>query len=104
MPTTAIAHEDGREFCYVAHDDGLERREVKLGGGTPDFLEISEGLRKASRSCSTRYPGRCQDITDETLLISEAKLADGETVEELAEVPAREVNPKSRLRQADALQ
>ena len=45
-----------------------------------------------------------QDITDETLLISEAKLADGETVEELAEVPAREVNPKSRLRQADALQ
>ena len=49
VPTVAIAHEEGREFCYVVHDEGLERREVKLGEGTRDLLEISEGLHEGEQ-------------------------------------------------------
>jgi HlyD family secretion protein len=92
VPTVAIAHEDGREFCYVVHDDGLERREVKLGEGTRDLLEISEGLHEGEEVVLNPVPAEVeQDTTDETLLVSEPKLAQ-ETVEELTEAPVRRVD------------
>ena len=104
VPTVAIAHEDGREFCYVVHDDGLERREVKLGEGTLDLLEISEGLHEGEQVVLNPVHSEMEeDITDETLLITEAKLAE-DTVEEVADLPAREVDPKVPHRQVDALQ
>jgi HlyD family secretion protein len=85
VPTVAIAHEDGREFCYVVHDDGLERREVKLGEGTRDLLEINEGLHEGEEVVLNPVVSEVeQDTTDETLLVSEPKLAQ-DTVGNVAE-------------------
>lgn len=44
IPPEALTVEDGHDFCYVAHEDELERREVKLGQATRDYLEVTEGL------------------------------------------------------------
>jgi HlyD family secretion protein len=49
VPAEAVAFEDGREVCYVAHEDGLERREVTLGEGTEDLLEICKGLHEGEQ-------------------------------------------------------
>jgi HlyD family secretion protein len=49
VPTEAVAFEDGQEVCYVAHEDGLERREVTLGDGTEDLLEICKGLHEGEQ-------------------------------------------------------
>lgn len=105
VPTVAIAHEDGREFCYVAHDDGLERREVKLGEGTRDLLEISEGLNEGEEVVLNPVHSEVEaDTFDETLLVSQAKIAK-DPVEEVADLPVREVSPKRpAARQVDALQ
>ncbi|WP_165219244.1 efflux RND transporter periplasmic adaptor subunit [Aquisphaera insulae] len=46
VPAMAVTREQGHEYCYVVHDEGLERREVTLGEGTKDLLEISEGLKE----------------------------------------------------------
>jgi HlyD family secretion protein len=49
VPVEAVAHEEGHEICYVAHEDGLERREVALGESTRDLLEISRGLHEGEQ-------------------------------------------------------
>jgi HlyD family secretion protein len=46
IPTEAVTVEGGHDVCYVARDDSLERREVKLGEGTRDYLEVTEGLNE----------------------------------------------------------
>jgi HlyD family secretion protein len=46
VPPAAVTVEGGREVCYVAEEDGLERREVKLGQLTEDRLEVTEGLEE----------------------------------------------------------
>ncbi|MFO0953886.1 MAG: efflux RND transporter periplasmic adaptor subunit [Isosphaeraceae bacterium] len=44
MPAEALAVEDGRSVCYIAHENGLERREIKLGKASKDLIEVTEGL------------------------------------------------------------
>jgi HlyD family secretion protein len=44
VPAGAVALEDGREVCFVVHEDGLERREVRLGQVTREMAEVTEGL------------------------------------------------------------
>jgi HlyD family secretion protein len=44
VPPAAIAYEGGREVCYVAVQEGVERREVTLGSSTPRMVEVTEGL------------------------------------------------------------
>jgi len=44
VPPTAIAVEDGVEVCYVADDENLERRQVKVGHLTEGELEVTNGL------------------------------------------------------------
>ena len=44
IPPEAVTVESGHDVCYVARDDLLERREVKLGQSTRDYLEVTEGL------------------------------------------------------------
>ena len=53
VPVEAVTQEDGREICYVAHEDGLERREVKLGEGTA-------GLSGDQRGTARGRAGRAQ--------------------------------------------
>jgi HlyD family secretion protein len=46
IPPDALAVEEGHDVCYVAHDETLERREVKLGQVTPELLEVTGGLEE----------------------------------------------------------
>jgi HlyD family secretion protein len=80
VPAEAIAHDGGHEFCYVVHEDGLERREVKLGEGTPDWLEISMGLREGERVVLNPVQSEVEvDTSMETPLVTEATFSEEET-------------------------
>jgi len=46
VPAVALTIEKGHDVCYVAHDEGIERREVKLGESTRDMLEVVAGLEE----------------------------------------------------------
>jgi HlyD family secretion protein len=90
VPAEAVAYEEGHEICYVAHEDGLERREVKLGEGTRDLLEISEGLHEGEQVVLNPVLSEVQlDISEETPLaaettFSEESLAASEPVQQVA--------------------
>lgn len=49
IPTQALVAEQGKDYCYVAGQEGLERREVTLGRSTHDRLEICSGLQEGER-------------------------------------------------------
>ena len=49
IPAGAVALDDGHEVCFVVHEDGLERREVKLGQVTRDMAEVTEGLTEGEQ-------------------------------------------------------
>jgi HlyD family secretion protein len=49
VPPEALTFEHGHDICYVASEDGLERREVKLGEATRDLVEVSEGLEEGEQ-------------------------------------------------------
>lgn len=44
VPPDALAVDRGHDVCYVAHEEQVERREVKIGQATRDLLEVTEGL------------------------------------------------------------
>lgn len=44
VPVDALAVEQGQDVCYVAREEQVERREVKIGQSTRDLLEVTEGL------------------------------------------------------------
>ena len=46
VPSEAVRVENGHDFCFVVHEDGLERREVKLGQVTSDLSEVTAGLEE----------------------------------------------------------
>src|SRR5262249_23077870 len=49
VPAGAVAIDDGHEVCFVVHDDGLERREIKLGQVTREMAEVTEGLAEGEQ-------------------------------------------------------
>jgi len=93
VPAEAVSTEDGREICYVAHEDSLERREVKLGEGTQDFLEISEGLHEGEQVVLKPVLSEVeQDTNEETPLVSEATFT-----EEIADATAPGPGPARQV-------
>ncbi len=46
VPSDAVRVENGHDFCFVVHEDGLERREVKLGQVTSELSEVTQGLEE----------------------------------------------------------
>jgi len=46
IPHQAIRSDHGKKFCYRAHDDELERREVKIGHDTCEMVEVLEGVEE----------------------------------------------------------
>jgi len=44
VPSEAVAIEQGRDICYVAGLDGLERRQVTVGRSNRNLLEVTGGL------------------------------------------------------------
>jgi HlyD family secretion protein len=49
IPPEAVRLEDGHDVCLVVHEDGLERREVKLGQVTSDLAEVTAGLAEGEQ-------------------------------------------------------
>jgi HlyD family secretion protein len=49
VPSEAIQFNDGRDFCFVVNEDGLERRDVKLGHVTSELSEVTEGLEEGEQ-------------------------------------------------------
>ena len=49
VPIEAVTQEEGQVFCYVAREDGLERRKIELGQATHDLLEIADGLEEGEQ-------------------------------------------------------
>lgn len=49
IPSDALTVENGHDVCYVASQDGIERREVKVGEATTERLEVTEGLAEGER-------------------------------------------------------
>ena len=45
----AVTIDDGQDVCFVVHEDGLERREVKLGEVTREMTEVTQGLREGEQ-------------------------------------------------------
>jgi HlyD family secretion protein len=46
IPHQAVQVDGGRKICYVAHDEALERREVKTGQDTSELIEVTDGLEE----------------------------------------------------------
>ncbi|GIW88861.1 MAG: hypothetical protein KatS3mg108_3185 [Isosphaeraceae bacterium] len=44
IPTTAVAVENGSEYCYVPVAGGLERRPILVEPGTTDYVRVVQGL------------------------------------------------------------
>jgi HlyD family secretion protein len=49
VPTEAVASDEGHDICVVVHEDGLERREVKLGQVTRQMTEVTDGLHEGEQ-------------------------------------------------------
>jgi HlyD family secretion protein len=49
VPSEAVRVEGGHDFCFVVHEDGLERREVKLGQVTADLSQVTQGLKEGEQ-------------------------------------------------------
>jgi multidrug efflux pump subunit AcrA (membrane-fusion protein) len=63
IPSGAMAVVGDRRCCYVLGPAGPERREITIGRSTPEFLEVTAGLREGERVVLD--PGR--DIPRATL-------------------------------------
>ena len=69
VSSEAVAVENGRNICYVAGADGLERRPVSLGKSTRDLLEVKRGLAEGDQV--VLRPDRLENI-DELLVHHDA--------------------------------
>jgi HlyD family secretion protein len=49
VPSEAVQVENGHDFCFVVHENGLERREVKLGHVTAEMSEVTAGLEEGEQ-------------------------------------------------------
>jgi HlyD family secretion protein len=72
VPSEAIAIEGGRDICYVAGVDGLERRPVTLGRSTRDLLEVKRGLSEGDHVLLS--PEKLDDLN--SLVIHESRASD----------------------------
>ena len=68
IPPEALAVEQGQDVCYVAHEDGLERREIKVGEATRDLLEVKAGLEEGEEVVLD--PVRAESADEEPALAS----------------------------------
>jgi RND family efflux transporter MFP subunit len=75
VPVQAVTEVDGRRVCYVATGRAVERREVTIGDGNDQFVQITEGLAEGERvaldartraaaELGTSDPGKKPDAKD----------------------------------------
>ncbi len=81
IPQEAVRSDRGKKVCYVAHDQNLERRVVKIGQDTADLVEVLDGLREGEM-VALNPPGTATHV--EQLVnfeeIDPAQLGDPESV------------------------
>ena len=53
IPHQAVRSDRGKKFCYLAHEEELERRELKIGHDTRDMVEVLAGLEEGDLVAST---------------------------------------------------
>ena len=46
IPHEAVRWDRGKRVCFVAREDSLERREVRIGQDTSDLVEVVDGLQE----------------------------------------------------------
>jgi HlyD family secretion protein len=46
IPLEAVKLFRGKRICFVAHDESLQQRQVKIGEETTDLIEITDGLEE----------------------------------------------------------
>ncbi len=46
IPHQAVRTDRGKKVCFVAHDETLERRVVKIGQDTAEMVEVLDGLQE----------------------------------------------------------
>jgi multidrug efflux pump subunit AcrA (membrane-fusion protein) len=46
IPHQAVRSDRGKKVCYVAHDESLERRVVRIGQDTAEMVEVLDGLQE----------------------------------------------------------
>jgi HlyD family secretion protein len=68
IPVEALGYDSGREFCYVARPDFLERREVKVGETSANLLEVTAGLSEGEEVILN--PGEVAKMVPEYLVRS----------------------------------
>ena len=44
VPRNAIVYEDGKSFCRVQEEKGIEKREIFLGSSNGNRVEVVRGL------------------------------------------------------------
>jgi HlyD family secretion protein len=49
VPPEAVRFENGHDVCFVIHEEGLERRDVKLGQVTTSMAQVTEGLEEGEQ-------------------------------------------------------
>ena len=68
IPVEAVTSLHGQDSCYVAADDGLEKRSIKTRRATRDFLEVIGGLREGEHVVS-----RSLDVSAEIAVIDKTQ-------------------------------
>ena len=74
VPSEAVVVENGHDFCYVVHDDGIELREVKLGQVTAELSEVTAGLEEGEHVVANA----ANDELESEDLVVRTELATGE--------------------------
>ena len=49
VPAESVVADHGRDYCYVEGHDGLERREIHVGDGTRNLVEVRSGLDEGEK-------------------------------------------------------
>jgi RND family efflux transporter MFP subunit len=49
VPVQAVGKKEGKHYCYVAGEKGIEAREVIVGENNDKFVEIKEGLAEGEK-------------------------------------------------------
>ncbi len=76
VPAESVLAENGRDYCLVENAGGLERREVTVGQGSRELLEIRSGL--AEGEIVVRDPSLLNDEDEAALALQPAPIVNDE--------------------------
>jgi HlyD family secretion protein len=78
IPHQAVKTDRGKKICFVAHDEALERRVVKIGQDTAEMVEVLDGLQEGEM-VALDPPGTTTHV-EQLVSFDEANSPDAESV------------------------